>query len=186
MPLNTEVLSAQETADLLGAHVETIRRLARKGSIPAYKVGKDWRFNRASILNWSLAGPVPQRKATILAVEADSNERMRLNRFLERAGYRVVSVADGEDGLTWMQEHAVDLVLLNPTGMPGSFFIREIRNTRPQLPLVIATDGNDHRLLMEAYLYGPFILVPKPIGRVSLVSTVRMILEGTLSKQQAL
>jgi excisionase family DNA binding protein len=186
MPCNAEVLNAQETANLLGAHVETIRRMARKGSIPAYKVGKDWRFNRASLLNWSQAGPALQRKATILAVDADPNECLQINRILEQAGYRVVSAATGEDGLSKIQVHAVDLVLLNLTGMPGSLFIREVRNARPQLPIAIATDDSDLRVLIEAYQYGPFILVPKPFGQTSLLSTVRMILEGTLSKQQVL
>ncbi|MEJ2641230.1 MAG: response regulator [Desulfosarcinaceae bacterium] len=184
MPLNAEVLSAQETADLLGAHVETIRRMARKGSIPAYKVGKDWRFNRASVLNWSQAGPALHREATLLVVDADPDERIRMHRILERVGYHVVSVADGKDGLAWIQVHAVDLLLLNLTGMPGSFFVREVRSARPQLPIVIATDGSDLRLVMEASQYGPFILVSRPIVQASLVSTVQMILRGSLSKQQ--
>lgn len=33
------VLDAQEATGLLGAHVETLRRLARKGAVPAYKIG---------------------------------------------------------------------------------------------------------------------------------------------------
>jgi excisionase family DNA binding protein len=181
MALNTEVLSAQEAASLLGAHVETIRRMARKGSIPAFKIGKDWRFNRASLLSWSQSGPALQRKATILAVDTDPDKCVQMNRFLERTGYRIISVAGGKDGLARIQEHAVDLVLLNLTGLSGSFFIREVRNARPQVPIVIATDGSDLRLVMEASQHGPFILISKTIGLSALVSTVRMILEGSLS-----
>ena len=44
MTVRDNVLNAQETADFLGAHVETVRRLARRGQIPAFKLGKDWRF----------------------------------------------------------------------------------------------------------------------------------------------
>ncbi|NTV52704.1 MAG: helix-turn-helix domain-containing protein [Candidatus Firestonebacteria bacterium] len=46
-------LNTQAAADLLNAHVETIRRLARRGAIPAFKVGKDWRFHRDALLSWS-------------------------------------------------------------------------------------------------------------------------------------
>ncbi|MBI4776937.1 MAG: helix-turn-helix domain-containing protein [Deltaproteobacteria bacterium] len=48
-----DVLNAKEAADLLRAHVETIRRMARRGDIPAFKMGKDWRFHRQALLRWS-------------------------------------------------------------------------------------------------------------------------------------
>ena len=48
---NEEALNTHQAAALLGAHVETIRRLARKGAIPAFKVGKDWRFRKSSLLS---------------------------------------------------------------------------------------------------------------------------------------
>ena len=47
-----EVLNTQETAALLGVHVETVRRLARSGALPSFKVGKDWRFRRDALLQW--------------------------------------------------------------------------------------------------------------------------------------
>jgi len=52
MKNDTEVLIAKEAAAFLKAHVETIRRLARRGDIPAFKVGKDWRFDRGELRRW--------------------------------------------------------------------------------------------------------------------------------------
>ena len=52
MAKNDEVLNAKEAGAYLKAHVETIRRLARKGRIPAFKIGKDWRFHKGALLNW--------------------------------------------------------------------------------------------------------------------------------------
>jgi PAS domain S-box-containing protein/excisionase family DNA binding protein len=49
----TKVLTAQEVADYLGMHVETIRRLARRREIPAFKVGNEWRFLEDVFLNWN-------------------------------------------------------------------------------------------------------------------------------------
>jgi len=49
----TDVLKAREAAGFLKAHVETIRRLARRGEIPAFKVGKDWRFHKEALRRWS-------------------------------------------------------------------------------------------------------------------------------------
>src|SRR4051812_39653072 len=48
-----EALTGQEAAALLNAHVETVRRLARRGELPSFKIGKDWRFNREALLRWS-------------------------------------------------------------------------------------------------------------------------------------
>lgn len=53
MENDTEVLIAKEAAAFLKVHVETIRRLARRGDIPAFKVGKDWRFYKAELRRWS-------------------------------------------------------------------------------------------------------------------------------------
>ncbi len=51
-PIMTEILSTKETAVYLKVHVETIRRLARDGSIPAFKIGKDWRFDKEVLRRW--------------------------------------------------------------------------------------------------------------------------------------
>jgi two-component system sensor histidine kinase/response regulator len=42
-----------EAAAYLGTHVETVRRLARRNEIPSFKVGKDWRFQRAVLQQWA-------------------------------------------------------------------------------------------------------------------------------------
>jgi excisionase family DNA binding protein len=52
MKNHTDVLNAKEAAAYLKAHVETIRRMARRVEIPAFKVGKDWRFHRGALLRW--------------------------------------------------------------------------------------------------------------------------------------
>jgi excisionase family DNA binding protein len=52
MKNNSDVMSAREAADFLKAHVETIRRLARRREIPAFKVGKDWRFQKEALRIW--------------------------------------------------------------------------------------------------------------------------------------
>jgi len=53
MKNDSDVLNAKEAAEYLKAHVETIRRMARRGEIPAFKVGKDWRFHRKALRQWS-------------------------------------------------------------------------------------------------------------------------------------
>ena len=47
-----KVLTLQEVAKYLRVHPSTVYRLAKKGQIPAFKLGSDWRFNSESIDRW--------------------------------------------------------------------------------------------------------------------------------------
>jgi len=55
MSTTDHVLTLQEVADLLRVHPNTVYRRAREGTIPAFKIGSDWRFHRASIEEWMRA-----------------------------------------------------------------------------------------------------------------------------------
>lgn len=60
-PEEKVVFTIKEVADYLGLHPGTIYRLARDGSIPAFKIGSDWRFNRESIDRWRLEAETHSR-----------------------------------------------------------------------------------------------------------------------------
>jgi excisionase family DNA binding protein len=47
-----EVLTVVEAAELLSLSPYTVREMARRGEIPAKKVGKEWRFLRQALLDW--------------------------------------------------------------------------------------------------------------------------------------
>lgn len=47
-----QVLTALELAKYLRIHPTTVYKLAKRGELPAFKVGGDWRFNRTSIEKW--------------------------------------------------------------------------------------------------------------------------------------
>jgi excisionase family DNA binding protein len=46
------VMTVPELAKYLRVHPSTIYRLLKRGDIPAFKVGADWRVNRESINKW--------------------------------------------------------------------------------------------------------------------------------------
>ncbi len=45
-------LNVEQVADILGLSAYTVRTYARKGILPAHKVGRSWRFTRASLKKW--------------------------------------------------------------------------------------------------------------------------------------
>jgi excisionase family DNA binding protein len=46
------VLTLEDVARFLSVHPSTVYRLVKKHSIPAFKIGSDWRFNQDSIEQW--------------------------------------------------------------------------------------------------------------------------------------
>ena len=46
------ILTAREVARLLDIDAITVYRLARKGRLPAFKVGGQWRFGRHALDAW--------------------------------------------------------------------------------------------------------------------------------------
>jgi len=47
-----EVLTMKEICDLLQVNQSTLYKLVRRGSIPGFRVGSDWRFRRDVIERW--------------------------------------------------------------------------------------------------------------------------------------
>lgn len=50
--MESEILTIKEVAEYLKVNERTIYRLANKGKIPAFRVGNNWRFERAKIAQW--------------------------------------------------------------------------------------------------------------------------------------
>jgi excisionase family DNA binding protein len=46
------VLTMKEICDLLQLNQSTVYKLVRRGSIPGFRVGSDWRFRRDVIERW--------------------------------------------------------------------------------------------------------------------------------------
>jgi excisionase family DNA binding protein len=50
------VMTLEEVAAYLRVHQSTVYRLLKAQSIPAFKLGSDWRFNQESIDKWIAQG----------------------------------------------------------------------------------------------------------------------------------
>ncbi|MCK4978533.1 MAG: helix-turn-helix domain-containing protein [Anaerolineales bacterium] len=59
-----DILTLEETAELLRIPRSTVYKLAREGKIPAQKVGRHWRFHRETLINWVAGQPVIEGNIT--------------------------------------------------------------------------------------------------------------------------
>jgi excisionase family DNA binding protein len=46
------ILEAQEVAELLKLRPSTVLDLSRRGILPAFKIGKHWRYRRSDLEEW--------------------------------------------------------------------------------------------------------------------------------------
>jgi excisionase family DNA binding protein len=54
MATELKVLTVNELSDYLRVHRSTIYRLLKRGQLPGFKIGSDWRFNIEAIDRWRL------------------------------------------------------------------------------------------------------------------------------------
>jgi len=59
MIIDDKVMTLREVSEYLKVHPSTIYRQLKRGLIPAFKVGSDWRFNIESIDRWRLGQDRP-------------------------------------------------------------------------------------------------------------------------------
>ncbi len=57
------VFTLKEVAEYLNVHPDTVRRYVKRGELPAFKIGTDWRFNKESIDQWRKAQEARYRRA---------------------------------------------------------------------------------------------------------------------------
>jgi CheY-like chemotaxis protein len=132
--------------------------------------------------------PAPESDArggreTVLVAEDDTMVRRWVRGVLAGAGYRVLEAADGREALDLFRRYAreIDLALLDVV-MPrlnGREVHREIRNTRPHVP-VIFTSGYSYDILKSHQLAErEFVVLQKPYDPGQILARVREALDAS-------
>jgi sigma-B regulation protein RsbU (phosphoserine phosphatase) len=108
------------------------------------------------------------RPATLLVVDDNPENRDMLARRLRRRGYEVHEAADGAQALALIDEHVVDVVLLDvmmPV-MDGLETLRRLRESRSvaDLPVIMATAKGEDDDVVQALRLGANDYVTKPIN----------------------
>ncbi|MBI2903398.1 MAG: nitrogen regulation protein NR(I) [Candidatus Methylomirabilis oxyfera] len=100
----------------------------------------------------------------ILVVDDEESIRWALRKGLEREGYRVVLASDGAEGLARATESDIDLVLMD-IKMPGSDgfeTLTRIKESRPDLPVIIMTAFGTLQAAVQAMKRGAYDYITKP------------------------
>jgi len=175
-----DVMNASQAAAFLGAHIETIRKLARRGEIPCFKLGRDWRFRRQALIRWADEQRPCAGAKSVLVVDDEESVCRAMERAISRLGYRVRVATGGAVGLELVARETPDLILLDlvmPT-MDGPTFLAALRSAHPRLPVVIVTGHPDSELMTRAMAHAPVLLLAKPVEPALLERTLSALLGG--------
>ena len=114
---------------------------------------------------------------TILVVEDEMKIARVVRDYLERAGFEVIVVGDGEAALASARAHRPDLVVLDLglPGMDGMDVARSLRRNH-ETPIVIVTARGDETDRIVGLELGADDYVVKPFSPKELVARVRAVL----------
>ncbi len=168
-----EYLTSHELASLLKLNPVTITRKAKKGEIPAVRIGKQFRFDRDQIEHWMLRKSI-NKIEHIMIIDDEPVIGRLFKDILERNGYQVTTFLKSTDVLGLIQRQHYDLMFIDLM-MPeidGAELIHRVRDMGIKTPIVIVTGYPDSRLMEKAMEKGPFTVIKKPFSNEDILSVV--------------
>ena len=170
-------LTTEEVLEYLHVNLRTVYRLIKAGSIPAVRVGRQWRFRKRDIDGWlnsqrprsvsggGLATPPPSNaRKRILVVDDEESIRSQLAKMLTLVEYDVDTAGDASTALDRMRQISYDLLVadLNMPGIDGLTLIKRAKTLRADLPIVIITGFSSESSAIEAVNLGVAGYLTKP------------------------
>jgi DNA-binding NtrC family response regulator len=122
----------------------------------------------------------------ILVIDDEPILRDSLRVALETSGYDVLTARTGEEGLDLSQRENPDLVLLDHwlPGMTGDEVLRTIKETNPDIPVIVMTAQGSIELAVNAMKMGAFDFLIKPFELDQIEVLVKKGLERVRLKKE--
>lgn len=100
--------------------------------------------------------------------------------FLENKGYKVISLTNGYDGIEYVKENQVDIVLLDETmpGISGLETLAKIKEINSQIPIVLITKNETENLMDEAIGSQISDYLIKPVNPSQVLLSLKKILDN--------
>ena len=120
----------------------------------------------------------------ILVIEDDAAIREGVADALEFAGYGVLQAGDGDGGLAMAVQADFDLLLLDLVlpGASGMDILREVRATRPALPVIILTAKGEETDRVSGLRAGADDYITKPFSVKELLARVEAVLRRSAER----
>jgi DNA-binding response OmpR family regulator len=122
----------------------------------------------------------------ILIVEDDLNILIGLEDNLKAEGYEVLTASSGDSGLQTALNEKVHLVLLDIMlpGMNGFEVCKKIRQTKPELPIIMVTARETEIDKIAGLDYGADDYITKPFSLSVLLARIRAVMRRAYPEQK--
>jgi len=142
------------------------------------------RQHRPSDVVRPAAPPTPATQVTALVVDDSITMRRVTQRLLERRGVKVYTARDGLDAITTLQEHNVDIILLDieMPRMDGYQFATHVRNDAKHkgLPIIMITSRSGEKHRAKAIEIGVNDYLSKPYQESQLIAAIEALVGRSL------
>ena len=120
----------------------------------------------------------------VLVIEDDEAIRQGIVDALQFEGYGVFETGDGRDGLETAIKVECDLILLDLAlpGVDGMDILKEVRRTRPTLPVIVLTARGEEDDRVRGLRHGADDYVVKPFSVKELLARVEAVLRRSAER----
>ena len=127
---------------------------------------------------WQPPGSDAAIGRSILIIEDNETLALGLRTSLEVEGYKVECVTDGNDGLTWLEQHNPDLIVLDLMlpGLNGFEVLRRYRGRGGAAAVLILSARDQEVDKVQGFRIGADEYVVKPVGVLEFLARVDAIL----------
>ena len=169
-------LTVGEVSDYLKLPEETVYKHARSGKLPAFKVGRYWRFKQGEIDSWvSLNSNNPYANIQLMVVDDDDAVRGLMNGWLSSLGCVVDCIPSGEGALGLLNIQYYNLVFLDLVmpGMDGVEVMERLSTIAPDTKVIMITSHFESKLMEKALQMGPVTVLKKPLDKATVLKIVK-------------
>ena len=126
-----------------------------------------------------------QRHAKVWVADDDSSIRWVLERALNQAGIENESFADADQLLRKIKTEQPDVIIsdIRMPGTDGLELLSHIKETYPELPVIITTAHSDLDSAVASYQQGAFEYLPKPFDLDEVIAITERALAHTREKR---
>lgn len=114
----------------------------------------------------------------ILVVEDDGNLQLLYRSVLERAGFSVITAANGEEALQRLENYQIELIITDimMPGMDGYELLEHLRESRIEVPVLMITAKADFEDKKRSFHLGTDDYMTKPVDVNEMVLRVEALL----------
>jgi len=129
---------------------------------------------------------IPQIKISVLLVDDEEGFRSLLAKRLERRGFSVQQASNGEEGLSALERHQVDIVVLDVKmpGMGGIETLGRIKERYPSREVILLTGHASAEDGVAGIKAGAYDYLSKPVELEHLLNKIRQAYEKILREEE--